>query len=253
MSQINMSNFDKVCAMNVAFGNAWGDPSNIDWAALTTQAQGAASEVVEWFKALGTRVEFKMIEALPKCDIEAARDAMCDVMVFVYGGFHRVGIDADRDMDSVLEGVMSRFCKDEADLRATRAKYDKAGVAYTEHGTFPKVFLRSAHDQLMPEYPKGKFLKSASYRQAVFYPLPAPPPPVIVEPPVRRFMAERSVTDQMAADRAALTNTNKVWRACREEIIKKLSDGLDKVSDEGKACLMDGTLTMGFQVVRTAT
>lgn len=100
--------------------------------------------------------------------LKGTRDALCDVNVFSYGAHHRMGIDADRDLKSVVEGVMTRFIKDEQDKQATIALHAAQGVtdAYFE-GEFPTMVMKSAADQL--DAPKGKFLKSASYTEPVFY------------------------------------------------------------------------------------
>lgn len=162
--------------MNVAFGNQEGDPASIDMRALVMQSKSIGSEFVELMKALDYEVSMKIevAERSSPVNIDEVRDALCDVMVFALGAFHRMGIDAESDMAEVVSAVMTRFCQWPSDLLDTRSKYDQLGVKYTVHGTFPRVFLRSAKDQQMPEYPLGKFLKSASYRQPVFSPLPAP-------------------------------------------------------------------------------
>lgn len=214
--------FQRVCAMNEAFGNPKGDPESINWQRLQTQAKGALTEVRELESALADR------------DIEAVRDALCDVMVFAHGGHHAmgvvdidyplvaprseqvsafalgqcvkdlrddaaylvqmcahksnpqgvhamfsqlilaclrlqslIGVDSDADMNAVIDGVLTRFCQDEESLRATCAKYANLGIEFVIEGSFPTVCLKSAFDQ-GDEYPKGKFLKSVGYSQAVF-------------------------------------------------------------------------------------
>src|SRR3546814_3552414 len=41
-------------------------------------------------------------------NLNQARDGLCDINVFSYGAHHMMGIDADRDMSSVVGGVMTR-------------------------------------------------------------------------------------------------------------------------------------------------
>ena len=96
------------------------------------------------------------------------RDALCDINVFSYGAHHMMGLDADRDMDAVITGVMTRFIKNPEDKAQTVAKHSQAGVTevYFE-GAYPYMVMKSAVDQ--PDAPKGKFLKSASYRAPEFY------------------------------------------------------------------------------------
>src|SRR3546814_15337973 len=79
-----------------------------------------------------------------------------------------LGIDADRDMSSVVGGVMTRFSNDEADKVATQALHAAKGVTnvYFE-GDYPVMVMKSGADQ--PDAPKGKFLTSVSYREPEFY------------------------------------------------------------------------------------
>lgn len=178
------TNHQLVAAMNTAFGNPKGDPDAIDWDRIAKQSLNIADELGEMFVALGAEREatrtavqlFKLsIERLravgqaggTPVDRDGVRDALCDIHVFGYGAHHLMGIDADADMWAVLTGVMTRFIKDEADKAATIAKHAAAGVTdvYFE-GEYPTMIMKSASDQ--PDAPKGKFLKSASYREPVF-------------------------------------------------------------------------------------
>jgi hypothetical protein len=160
----NKGMFELVSMMNVAFGNPQGNPLDYEtpynetaWARLESQCKNIKSELKELYDAINAR------------DVLAIRDALCDINVFSLGAHHFMGYDANRDMQSVIDGVMTRFCKDEVELEATKTKYDALGVRYVVEGVFPTVCLKSSEDQLMPEYPKGKFLKSAGYSQPVFY------------------------------------------------------------------------------------
>lgn len=174
--------FQRVAAMNAAFGNPKGDPHAIDWPRVRKQCLNIADEFGELMIALGSEpAGVKAAVAALKAeatrdirdnaiDLEGVRDALCDVQVFSLGAHHFMGIDADRDMDAVVDGVMTRFVKDDADLDATIAMHAAAGVrdVYIE-GDYPTMVLKSAIDQ--PDAPKGKFLKSASYRTAIFPPV----------------------------------------------------------------------------------
>lgn len=174
-----MSSFDMVSHMNEAFGNPKGDPNNIDWDRVRNQCKNIVDEFGEVMVALGAdkqRVQaaitnFKanlLFSPLTPIDVDGVRDGLCDIHVFAYGAHHMMGIDADRDMDTVVNAVMTRFIKDPMDLEATRAKFSAKGVhlTYTE-GTYPTMILKSATDQ--PDAPKGKFLKAVSYKEPVFY------------------------------------------------------------------------------------
>jgi len=158
--------FAFVKRMNTAFGNPEGNPSNIDWNRLKSQVANIQDEFNE-----------TMDDGIGPQDLEKTRDGLCDIMVFALGAFHFMGLDADADMQAVLEGVMTRFCKDQDALDRTKAKYDALGVAYYVEGEFPTVCLKSAKNQPDPKgagsLPKGKFLKSVDFQDTVFPALPA--------------------------------------------------------------------------------
>lgn len=162
------TSFALVAAMNTAFNNPKGDPHNVDWARLKSQVENIRRELKETLDAIEAR------------DLEQTRDGLCDIQVFAMGGQHFIGVDGDADMAAVVEGVMTRFCRNQEELDATMAKYDALGVTYYGEGAFPTYCLKSARDQTDQgdeggngdEYPKGKFLKSVGYKTAVFPPLP---------------------------------------------------------------------------------
>lgn len=78
-----------------------------------------------------------------------------------------LGINPLQDMETVVNGVMTRFCKDQESLQASIEFWKNEGVTevYTE-GEFPRVALKSAKDQ--PDAPKGKFLKSVNTVSPIF-------------------------------------------------------------------------------------
>ena len=112
----------------------------------------------------------ELMDAIASQHIDDTRDALCDIQVFANGAQHLMGVDGDDDMHAVVDGVMTRFIKDDADLKATMELHRAKGVSmvYFE-GEFPKMIMKSAVDQ--PDAPKGKFLKSASYSNTVFPPV----------------------------------------------------------------------------------
>jgi len=171
----------RIAAMNEAFGNPAGDFDNIDPRALLNQCRNIFDEYVELLHAFGVSPDvlhsFKVIHnntlygfepTVDKMDVTEVRDALCDIQVFAGGAQHLMGVDADVDMHSVINGVMSRFIKDEEDKQATIALHAAKGVTdvYFE-GEFPRMVMKSASDQ--PDAPRGKFLKSASYMPTRFY------------------------------------------------------------------------------------
>ena len=162
--------FAAVSEMNEAFGNAKGNPRAIDWERITNQCANIGAEFKELMDALGLPCTVTLaLDRIGEASPLDARDALCDIMVFALGAYHLMGIDADRDMLDVVEGVMTRFCKTREELELTVQHYARKGVEVSVHGTFPRAYVRSTHDQQMPEYPKGKFLKSIGYTQTKFH------------------------------------------------------------------------------------
>lgn len=147
--------FQRVSDMNEAFGNKKGTYALLDWERIKNQCKNILDEYAELLLALDAR------------DKEAVRDALCDIQVFSNGAQHMMGVDGDADMHAVVDGVMTRFIKDDADKAATIALHARKGVleVYFE-GEYPKMIMKSGMDQ--PDAPRGKFLKSASYAQTVF-------------------------------------------------------------------------------------
>jgi hypothetical protein len=173
------TNSSIVCDMNNAFGNPEGNPLDINIGKLRSQTRNILDEYCELQVALGADPEAvalikklgkELTYVVPEIKLKDTRDALCDIHVFAYGAHHFMGIDADVDMVDVVGGVMTRFIKDEDDKQATIALHAAKGVTevYFE-GEFPAMVMKSAVDQ--PDAPKGKFLKSASYRDTVFKPV----------------------------------------------------------------------------------
>ena len=175
-NQNSHSNFARVAKMNAAFGNPQGNPHAIDYERIRSQCLNIGHEFAELLSALGGESESikSLLNAIDgvrfngDVNLEQVRDSLCDTHVFAYGAHHLMGIDADRDMESVIDGVMTRFIKNELDCKATIDKHAAKGVAdvYFE-GKFPTMVMKSGSNQ--PDAPKGKFLKSASYAEPVFY------------------------------------------------------------------------------------
>jgi len=181
MTNAQKTNFQSVATMNTAFGNPAGNAASIDWDRIRKQCLNIADEVGELFVALGAdqsavkhlvgALKWAASKQVNAVVPDGVRDALCDVHVFGYGAHHLMGIDADADMGAVVDGVMTRFIKDDADKEATIAKHAAVGVTevYFE-GDYPTMVMKSATDQ--PDAPRGKFLKSASYREPILAALP---------------------------------------------------------------------------------
>lgn len=158
---VSPSMFGMVQGYNRAIGVSRGNPHAPHYAA----AVSITNTIPAQHEAL--------IAAIGKEDSAAVRRVLTSINIAAMSAIHVLGYDAEADMAAVVEGVMTRFCQDEADLAKTKAQYDSMGIEYYVAGEFPRVCLKSARDQGGDEYPKDKFLKSASYRKPVFPPAPA--------------------------------------------------------------------------------
>lgn len=155
VKNVYATSFELVSQMNEAFGNPKGDWLAIDLVRIKNQCKNILDEYKE------------LMSAIDEGNIPKVRDALCDIHVFAYGAHHLMGLDADLDMDVVVQAVMSRFIKDPEDQAATVAKHRAKGIKeFYFEGEYPKVIMKSACDQ--PDAPKGKFLKSASYVEPEF-------------------------------------------------------------------------------------
>jgi len=173
------TSFQRVAKMNEAFGNPKGNAADIQWEKIVSQCKNTFDEYLELLEAMGLdsesvscvraahHVSVKSQYFKSKPDVEAVRDALCDIQVFAQGAQHLMGYNGDNDMHDVVDGVMSRFVKNAEDKLRTHEMHHAKGVTevYWE-GEYPYVVMKSAKDQ--PDAPKGKVLKSASYKQTVF-------------------------------------------------------------------------------------
>lgn len=175
----NRTSFQYVSEMNEAFGNPKGKPFDFSNSRIRAQMKNILDEYKEFEEGITLLENYRILvdvygvpyDANVHAKIlEKVRDAICDIQVFAMGAQHLIGVDGDRDMASVLDGVMTRFCRTPEELAETRAKFAAKGVTETyTQGEFPKLVLKSAVDQ--PDAPKDKFLKSVGYTDTVFYPV----------------------------------------------------------------------------------
>lgn len=215
--------FERVSEMNVAFGNPRGNYEDFDVRRVLSQCVNIVHEYVELLKAFGVNeadvdsivkanddVVLFISNRLngPDFDVLAARDALCDIQVFLQGAQHLMGVNGDDDMHAVLDGVMTRFIKNDEDKEATVKKHAAKGVkAVYFEGDYPNMVMKSAKDQ--PDAPKGKFLKSASFSEPVF------PDPVLGEllgrviPPFDQYRRREILKNYK------LTHVNDVWSGGR--------------------------------------
>lgn len=162
------STFVQVALMNEAFGNPRGNPHSIDWARIEKQAFNIAGN--------HEKDEYgELLAAVKAKDVDAARDAFADIIVFALGGFHLMGFNGDDDITEVLRAVMTRFCRDRAHLADTVQHYTDLGVKVYCGGEFPRAWVKSERtqtDKNGERYAEGKFLKALGYEQPKLKPAP---------------------------------------------------------------------------------
>lgn len=142
------------------------------WEVRVTNAPASLPEFVKALHTLKLRFEqlmnlFEANAANNTLTAESIAFYLDDLVNISAGMLESLGADHDTDMKAVIDGVMTRFIKDDADKEATIAKHAAKGVTevYFE-GEYPTMIMKSSVDQ--PDAPKGKFLKSASFREAIF-------------------------------------------------------------------------------------
>lgn len=105
------------------------------------------------------------------------RDGIADVIVTTGGLAHRMGIDADSDLEEVYRSNMSKFINTNNMLEVQAATLEVAarlGIECSAAETAPGIWaITSERDQTGKDgklYPKGKLLKPATYREPKFCP-----------------------------------------------------------------------------------
>lgn len=153
-----MSNFKKAALFNECMGKT---PNSENWEVAENQAELIHEEVQELFASLVTQ------------DRDELRDAIADVLVTVYGLAYMVGIDADKDYDTVHRSNMTKFTHTYETAIQTMKEYAARNVETqmfkSKHGLYAVL---SAEDQVddrgLKFIPKNKLLKPASYEAPIW-------------------------------------------------------------------------------------
>jgi len=173
--------FQKIAHFNELIGNSRSMPTSQQ---LRVQFEMIREEFCELEQALS---DFEAMQRGDYCAEELGgigynpltemRDGIADVLVTTYGLAHRLGVDADADLEAVYLSNMSKFVSgtmtDAAD--ASCEVSDRLGISVATAETAPALWaITSSSDQVGrdgKQYPKGKLLKPAAYRGPIFHPL----------------------------------------------------------------------------------
>lgn len=156
-----------------AFANTVDEYSQVDLGA----AGSTLTEVIKNYSAHCQGYVGKLESAAAEAHLEDVVVSLAQTVGFItYIQEQVLRVDVVKEMESVINGVMTRFIKDEADEAATYAKHNKKHLSVLGEGAnalqvyyegqYPSRIMKSAVDQ--PDAPKGKFLKSASFSEPVF-------------------------------------------------------------------------------------
>lgn len=149
---MNTDLFQRIVKLNRHYRNIQGNPCLPNFEDFKDYSVNFEDEIEE------------LQEALDKEDFDGVRDALCDLVVYVFGGFYKLGVDANDDINTVVDSLYSRFIKNEQDLQDSLDYYYRKGIKdVSVEGEFPMKVIRSM--QNYPDAPKGKVLKSVHYKQ----------------------------------------------------------------------------------------
>ena len=162
--------FEKVTALNLAFGNAKGDLNNPNVKAIRKQAMLCLEEAIEMVEAAypGKRVTWDWhpdYNGEAGVDLVALMDAQGDLTTVNDGVAHVVGFNGNACYDLVHESNMSKFISSEGDKIKALAYYYDQGFQPDDlylHGEYPAMCIKVKRDIKLNGkfYPEGKFLKN---------------------------------------------------------------------------------------------
>lgn len=165
--------FEKVTALNLAFGNAKGDLNNPNVKAIRKQAMLCLEEAIEMVEAAypGLKVKYSLDAVSEEgwtdsgIDLVALLDAQGDLTTVNDGVAHVAGFDGNACYDLVHESNMSKFISSEGDKIKALTYYYDLGFHPDDlclHGNYPTMCIKVKRDIKLNGkfYPEGKFLKN---------------------------------------------------------------------------------------------
>lgn len=166
--------FEKVAALNLAFGNEKGDLANPNVKAIRKQAMLCLEEAIELVEAAhpGMQVVWDLKRGKYQADIsedsvdlQGIMDAQGDLTTVNDGVAHVAGFNGNACYDLVHESNMSKFISSEEDKIKALAYYYELGFQPDDlylHGSYPTMCIKVRRDIRLNGkfYPEGKFLKN---------------------------------------------------------------------------------------------
>lgn len=162
--------FEKVSALNLAFGNEKGDVHNPNVKAVRKQAMLCLEEAIEMVEAAfpGRKVKIEMLDTHlvdDAIDIVAVMDAQGDLTTVNDGVAHVVGFNGNACYDLVHVSNMTKFIAKEEDKIKALTHYYTLGFKPDDLallGSYPFKAIKVKRDVTVKGkfYPEGKFLKN---------------------------------------------------------------------------------------------
>lgn len=164
---MSLDNFNqKVKDINNTAGNFPRLPNSEGyWEALKRQADITQLELNEVYEAIENK------------DLIKLRDAVGDVAVTDMGLAHIGSLPIVEDANLIADCLLTRFCKDEAQVAATQKEYAEINVEtkvrYSEEtGLYAVLSAKEQVGDNGEKYPEGKFLKASGFITPTFEPIP---------------------------------------------------------------------------------
>mgnify|MGYP000215202243 CR=1 FL=1 len=152
------TNYEKVVEWNKIFGVEMNEKPQV-------KALKERKEMVERGMRLIREEMRELEEAVKKEDMKETYDALCDILVVVYGMGGSLGLDLDRGVHLVNESNMSKSCKTEEEAKETVEWYKKNDKRYDT-----PTYRKSKCGRYWIVYNKstGKILKSIKWQEVDF-------------------------------------------------------------------------------------
>lgn len=154
------TNFKKVCDWNNIFGVPVNNKPVMD-------IFKSDPKLVEYRLALIKEEVAELEEAIKNHDMVETYDALCDILVVVYGAGASFGLDLDKGLHLVNDSNMSKSCKSEQEAIDTVEWYIKNEPRYT-CPDYRKAESKDNHYWIVFNKKPFKILKSINWKLVDF-------------------------------------------------------------------------------------